>query len=119
MSHKLTPKQVKAVHFLAQGCTLVDVSHALKLRRETLSRWKKKPEFNAKFEQIMAELREGMRHRLVHLIDASISAAEAGLSYSDDPKRTQAALNVLKLLGIGRILLPDVSEKSPNEPDIT
>jgi len=101
MSHKLTAKQVKALHLLAGGATAVEVAQILKMRRETLSRWKKIPEFAQKLEQVMTQIRDGMQHRLTGLADASISALKAELGrYQSDPKRIQTALNVLRLLGI-------------------
>ena len=117
MSHKLTSKQIKAIHFLAQGLSAIEVGKRLQLRRETLSRWKKIPEFNLEFERVMAEIRDDMHHRLTHLVDRSISTVSYGMA-SDycDPRRLRAALNVLKLLGIERAMLPGVAKKDGNVP---
>jgi len=112
MSHKLTAKQIKALHLLAGGATAVEVAQLLKMRRETLSRWKKIPEFAQKLEQVMTQIRDGMQHRLTGLADASISALKTELvRYQSDPKRIQTALNVLRLLGI--------AQKPPGKPAIT
>ena len=112
MSHKLTSKQRRAIYLMVKGLTNIEIAAQLKMRRETLSRWKKKPEFAKKFDQVMEEFRLGMQHRLANLIDASITTVRSELSYSNDPKRIQTALGVLKLLGIDRILPPN----DPNVP---
>jgi len=99
MSRKLTSKQVKAVYLLAGGASATEVAKVLKLRRETLSRWKKLPVFVEETERVAADLREGMKHRLDSLVDHSITTLKSELArYQSDPKRVQTALNVLKLL---------------------
>ena len=110
MSRKLKTKQLKAIYLLASGITGVEVARQLKLRPETLSQWKKIPAFNEKFEQLMEEVRAGMQHRLTSLINASVSREHLELTnpYILDPKCVQVSLNVLKLLGIDKMLAPDV-----------
>ena len=111
MSQKVTPKQVRAMQLMARGHSVQEVSRQLRLRRETLSRWKRKPEFKAHFEQLMAQQREDVRYRLQLLVDESISAVSYGMqSNYSDPKRLQVALNVLKLLGIDRVIRQNMQE---------
>ena len=115
MSHKLTPKQMKAVHLLASGEKATVIARELKLRRETLSRWKRLPEFMAEIDKVMAETQERMRYRLLQLAEASISAMRMEVSSGDgDPKRVVAAMNVLKLLGMERLALPDAVDNDAN-----
>ena len=40
----LRPQQIKAIQLLVQGKTTVQVATALKVRRETLWRWRENPE---------------------------------------------------------------------------
>lgn len=110
MSHKVTPKQFRAMQLMARGYSLQEVSRQLKLRRETLSRWKKKPEFQAYFEEMMAQQRATWQQRLEVLVDDSIQRVQTELRIPSDPKRIHAALNVLKMVGIGRIVHPDGPE---------
>lgn len=102
---------------LASGSTAVEVAHKLGMRAETLTRWKKLPEFQKRFEQVAEELQHDMHHRLNGLVDASISRlkSELGTIYSD-PKRIQTALNVLKLLGTGRITPQTGPNRLENDP---
>ena len=115
MQHKLTSKQRRAIYLLARGMSNNDVVKALKIRRETLWRWKKLPEFAKNFEHVMEELRTGMQHRLSYMIDASITAVQSELAYPSDPKRIQTALNVIKLLGISHILYRNDAKTPPND----
>lgn len=61
---KVSQKQVRAMHLLARGHSVTDVAGRLKLRRETLSRWKKRTEFNAKLAEIMEQQRVCWQQRL-------------------------------------------------------
>jgi hypothetical protein len=117
MSHKLTSKQIKAIYLLVQGHSAIEVANRLRMRRETLSCWKKIPEFNLEFERVMTEIRDDMRHRLTHLVDRSISTVSYGMA-SDycDPRRLRAALSVLKLLGIERAVLPSAPKNDQSGP---
>lgn len=111
MSHKLTPKQVKAIYLLARGQTSMEVANHLKMRRETLSRWKKDPVFSAEFEKVMGEVRDGLKDRLTHLADLSITTVRAEFNaIHSNPKVVLTALGVLKLLGIEQVVSPKERE---------
>ena len=108
MSHILTAKQIKAIYLLAEGKMTIEVGKAMKLRRETLSRWKRIPEFQLELERIMQEMCDDMKHRLTRLVSESISSVSRGLNgVYTDPKRLQTSFSVLKLLGIDRMLVAD------------
>lgn len=63
----------------------------------------------------MEQVREDMHHRLLKLVDDAITAIRTSLqsSYSD-PKRLQAYLNVLKLVGFERVLHTTATTASRN-----
>ncbi len=108
MSHKLTPKQNRALYLLAQGKTAIDVAATLKLRRETLSRWKKIPEFNEAFERIMEVQREGLKHQLTNLITNAIDTVNLGVNDDLCSQRClKSALSLLKLIGISNFIEPN------------
>lgn len=97
MSHKLTPKQKKATLYLAQGHTAIDIAGWLRLRRETISRWRNIPEFNQEIERCVMEARASVQQQYAILSDIAISAIRSELkSGKSDTKRIAAALNVLK-----------------------
>jgi hypothetical protein len=102
-SEKLKQRQIKAAHLLAQGCSTIEVAKKLKLRRETLTRWKQIPRFRVEYQLVALSVREDLRQRLVRLADTAIGRIMAEL---DEPlcftgKEVKASLDVLKLLGIG------------------
>ena len=107
MSRKLTTKQLKAVHMLAMGDKSTNIAKELKLRPETLSRWKRSTEFNMAIDQVTEELRDRVRYRFLQLVEASIGAIQGQLgSRFCDPRHIMAAISVLKMLGMERVVLP-------------
>ena len=97
MSRKLKPKQLRAAQMLAAGATASYTARQLRMRAETLSRWKKIPEFNFEIEKLMLENRAVLRHKLAHLAEAAIEAVWSELhDYSYGSQRLKAALGVLK-----------------------
>lgn len=99
MSRRLTPKQLRALDMLAGGIPTTDIAVDLKLRRETLARWRKIPEFMYEYEKLMDEVRLGFRNKITEAINTSIEriAYEAGNSYGD-PKRMEVLLKIIKTL---------------------
>jgi hypothetical protein len=99
MSRKLKVKQIKALHLLAQGDSCIAISRRLKLRAETLSRWRKIPEFILEYEKLMNEMRLNMKDQITNLMNSSITVAKREL-YAEkcDAKRLQIALNMIKTL---------------------
>ncbi len=109
MSRKLKPKQKKAAWMLSQGLSARYVAATIKVRPETLSRWKRLPEFKLEIEKFMQEERNESRHKLACLADASISAIWSELhDNSSGSKRLRAALNVLNLVANERIPAPNM-----------
>jgi hypothetical protein len=118
MLQKITSKQMKAIYMLASGATVREVASQLKMHRETLSRWQRQPVFTHKLEQVMREAEEGMKTRLISLMDTSISALTKGITSTySDPKHIQMALNVLKLLGNARELDPNDPKQTQTDAD--
>jgi hypothetical protein len=105
MSHKLTPKQVKAAYLLASGNSGVEIATALNMRRETLSQWKRIPKFNELIEQIVKEQRDIMRRRITEMVEMSIANIITELSTRTHQERClNASLGVLKMIGIERLV---------------
>ena len=100
MSQKLTPKQYEAAYLLVLGYTHENVAHRLKLRRETISRWKRQPEFNDFFQNIINESCAGLEQRIFSLADDSIGRIKNELRYEANTKAIDAALNILDRLGV-------------------
>jgi len=116
MQHKLTSKQIKSIHLLAHGMSVVQVSKGMKLRRETIWRWKNTPEYNNEFDRVMDNIRADLRHRILHLVEGSINTVSYAMeSAYCDPGRLRVALNVLKLLGIERELISGELKQNGDE----
>jgi KaiC/GvpD/RAD55 family RecA-like ATPase len=99
MSHKLTAKQIKAIHFLVRGDSTSTISIYLKLRRETLSRWRQIPEFIMEYERVLAEAKARLQTSIEDILDTSMIALKQEINrYESDPKRIQTLLNVIKAL---------------------
>lgn len=114
MQRKLTSKQVKAAYMLAQGKSSSSVSSKLKMRRETLWRWRQLPRFIEEMERVMGETREDLKSRIANLVHDAINTMNEALTNDYcAPKRTQAALHMLKLLGIEQILAAKAAKELP------
>jgi hypothetical protein len=109
MAKKLHPRQVRAARLLAYGETTNSITSKLKVRRETLSRWKRLPAFKAQMEQIIEEERIQMQYKLSRLADTALETLWDEMQFipGGNPRvRLQAALSVLRLLGVERLVLP-------------
>ncbi|MEQ1704493.1 MAG: phBC6A51 family helix-turn-helix protein [Rickettsiales bacterium] len=99
MQHKLTSKQIQAIHFLVHGDSVFLISQNLKIRRETLWKWKRFPEFKEEYERVLAETKAEMQTSLEEVFQESLRAMKRELKrYESDPKRIETLLNVIKTL---------------------
>jgi transposase len=112
----LTPRQLRAAAMLAEGVALKDIAKELKIRRETVSRWKHKPEFKAEMARVVEEnhhayvtKREEMRHNLSHemtlLVNEAIGTINSQLNHTYDnlAERAKFAFDVLKFVKADQI----------------
>ncbi len=107
MSIKLKPKQRLAAMRLVAGESAAAIAKELKLRPETLSRWRRQPEFMALHERLMDQLDESLRPRLRHILARSLDEISASLAYKNGRDQCyKTALDVLKLVGKGAFAEP-------------
>ena len=100
MSQKLTQKQLYAISMLMEGTSVGFVALALKLRRETVSRWQRMPEFKAEYERLANETRLSIKDQITDLFEVTVKGLRSSaISTDSDPKRIQALLNIIKTLG--------------------
>jgi hypothetical protein len=99
MSHKLTPKQLKVLAKLASGISTIQIAKDLKLRRETITRWRQIPEFMQEYDRLMGEVRLGLKNKITEVMNATLEriSHEVGGGFSD-PQRIDAFLNILKTM---------------------
>lgn len=99
MSHKLTAKQIQSVRYMVQGETTQEISRLMKLRRETLTRWKQIPEYMQEYHKVLTETKARLQINIEDVFQQSLRAMKLELSrYESDPKRIEALLTVIKTL---------------------
>jgi hypothetical protein len=74
---ELSANQQKAALAIAQGRKVADAAKLVKVRRETVSEWKRVPEFADLVTQLRRELWEAAIARAVGMVDTALDAAEA------------------------------------------
>ena len=100
MSTKLNETQHQAIVMLASGKPASAVATALDVRKETISRWRQLPEFQAEVNAIIEEVREAARNRLAAMVDKALEVIEADLQATDNAaQRSRAAFKILQLVG--------------------
>lgn len=99
MTYRLTSKQLKVLSMLASGKSTIQIAFELKLRRETMARWWKIPEFMYEYEKLMDEVRHSFKNKITEAMNAAITRItyETG-DFSSDPKRIEALLKMIKTL---------------------
>lgn len=100
MSTKLNETQHQAIVMLASGKPASAVAAALDVRKETISRWKQLPEFQAEVNALIEDVRESTRNRLASMVEKALEAIEADLQATDNPaQRSRTAFRILQLVG--------------------
>ncbi|MDC0037953.1 helix-turn-helix domain-containing protein, partial [Alphaproteobacteria bacterium] len=79
MSNKLKENQLLAIPLVAQGVSGKDIASRLKVAEETVSRWKKLPEFKAEVNQLLKECREETQHKLRSIVHQSLEIIKSEL----------------------------------------
>lgn len=114
MSTKLNETQHQAIVMLASGKPASAVAAALDVRKETISRWKQLPEFQAEVNALIEDVRESTRNRLASMVEKALVVIEGDLDTADNPHRVRTAFKVLQMLGADRLALPE--EPLPVDP---
>ena len=75
----LNNNQLIAVQLVVQGKTGKFISEHINVAEETISRWKKKPEFIASVNGILNELRDSTQQKLRNILFLSLEILEKEL----------------------------------------
>jgi hypothetical protein len=97
---KLTPEQLNAIDLLILGKTDKEVSEAIGVRRETVTRWHKNAFFTAELNARREELWVESKHRLKALVHDAVDALTNGLKSTDEKVKITAAVHILKTVGL-------------------
>ena len=103
MSTKLKENQLLAIPLVAQGVSGKEIAEQLSVAKETVSRWKQLPEFQARVNSILMECREDTQQQLRYVIGLSLSIIQEELQNINSSTRVGLALklvNSMKLTGL-------------------
>ncbi|MBK5942116.1 hypothetical protein [Halochromatium roseum] len=81
----------------------VDIAHELGIRPETVSRWRKLPQWQAALEAITSEVRGELQASLYELAGKALAELEALVEYRHSPAiRLRASVALLQMAGVGK-----------------
>lgn len=112
----LTDQQREGARLAATGWRGVDIAEHLGVAQETVSRWRKKPEYVAAIEAILSEARLEVAGRMADLTDKALDVIEDTLDYKYDRRvRLRAAIALLQLSGVGRATSSRSGQQRPSD----
>jgi len=115
MSTKLNQNQLLAIPLVAQGVSGKDIASKLKVTKETVSRWKKLPEFQAEVNILLKECRDETQHKLRSIVNASLEIIRAELENELSEQRVGIALKILQNMKLTNYLYEEIgSSKAEN-----
>lgn len=98
---ELTPTQIKVAIQLASGQKAKDVASEHMCTPETISHWKKKPEFEAYLNQLREDLLEqGSELLRSSVADAMTTMHDIMTNSKTDEVRRKAAMDILRMSGL-------------------
>ena len=115
MSNKLKENQIIATQKVALGLTNRQIAKELNVAEETISRWKKLPEFQAEINAILLECRDNTKQRLRNLLTNSLDLLEEEMNNPESRHRVTIALKMLQLVRVNELVHEDIG---PVNPDI-
>jgi hypothetical protein len=108
----LTDQQREGARLAAAGWRGIDIAEHLDVTPETVSRWRKKPEYIAAIEAILSEARSEVAGRMIELTDKALGVMDDMLEYRyDSSLKLRAAIALLQIAGIGRAMSTAASAK--------
>ena len=112
---KLTPEQLNAIDLLILGKTDREVSEAVGVRREMVTKWHKNPFFSAELSVRREELWLDAKLRLKSLAHEAVNVLTRGLSSQDEKVAITAAVHILKTVGLYGEVKQDFGPDTPEE----
>jgi len=115
MSIILNNNQRIAVQLVAQGKTGKFISEHLNVAEETISRWKKKPEFIASVNGILNELRDSTQQKLRNILFLSLEILEKELINVNSSENVNLAFKIIQIYKISNLINEKIgSENADN-----
>ena len=115
MSTKLNENQLLAIPLVAQGVSGKDIANKLNIAKETISRWKKIPEFQAEVNDLLKECRDETQHKLRSLVNTALEVVKEELENTNSDQRITIALKILQNMKLNTYLYEAIgSSKAEN-----
>ena len=115
MSTKLNQNQLLAIPLVAQGVSGKNVAKKIQVTEETVSRWKKLPEFQAEVNALLKECRDETQHKLRSLVNTALEIIKDELENKNSEQRITIALKILQNMKLNTYLYEEIgSSKAEN-----
>ena len=115
MSTKLNENQLLAIPLVAQGVSGKNVAKKIQVTEETVSRWKKLPEFQAEVNALLKECRDETQHKLRSLVNTALEVIKDELENKNSDQRITIALKILQNMKLNTYLYEEIgSSKAEN-----
>ena len=111
----LNNNQLIAVQLIAQGRTGKFISEHLNVAEETISRWRKKPEFIASVNVMLNQLRDSTQQKMRNILFLSLEILEKELIKENSTIKVNLALKITQNYKITNLIDEKIgSENSKN-----
>ena len=100
----LNNNQLIAVQLVAQGKTGKFISGHLNVAEETISRWRKKPEFIALVNEMLNQLRDSTQQKMRNILFLSLEILEKELIRENSSVNINLALKIIQNYKINHLI---------------
>jgi len=117
----MEPQQQQALTLLASGKSVDEISETLDIHRTTLWRWRKNPEFIARFNQLIQQGKEKQVQSFINLQQRAFEVFEEALSSENELLRFKAAtviIDKVKELPEGLLYEDEILESQRNQEQL-
>ena len=117
----MEPQQQQALTLLASGKSVDEISETLDIQRTTLWRWRKNPEFIARFNQLIQQGKEKQIQSFINLQQRAFEVFEEALSSENELLRFKAAtviIDKVKELPEGLLYEDEILESQRNQEQL-
>ena len=109
----LNNNQLIAVQLVAQGKTGKFISQHLNIAEETISRWRKKPEFIASVNGILHQLRDSTQQKMRNILHLSLEVLEKELMKENSSLNINLALKIVQNYKISNLVNEKIGSENP------
>ena len=111
----LNNNQLIAVQLVAQGKTGKFISQHLNVAEETISRWRKKPEFIALVNEMLNQLRDSTQQKMRNILFLSLEILEKELIKEKSSLKINLALKIVQNYKLSNLINEKIgSENTKN-----